>query len=284
MQWAPHPVFEGYSASRDGMVKTRSGYVTKGYLSHQGYYMLEIFQTDLMGSAKRLVRTGVHRIVYACFHGCITRSDHIHHRDGCPSNNSLDNLQKVTAREHRLLTLAANPDATPKQAATLSCAVTRTLVLTSGEHETQTFTSMAIAAGNTPGARWQNISACCSGVQQTHAGYTWTKVTPADLPGERWATLLLGPRKGLVVSSCGRVKQRTGLITSGRTSGAYLQTSYRQVTYWVHRLICEAFHGSPAHNRMTVDHINHDTRDNRAENLRWATYAENHANKRSCVR
>lgn len=50
-------------------------------------------------------------------------------------------------------------------------------------------------------------------------------------------------------------------------------------TYRVYQLICRAFHGpqpSPAH---TVDHLNRNPADNRAENLWWATKAEQIRNR-----
>lgn len=46
-------------------------------------------------------------------------------------------------------------------------------------------------------------------------------------------------------------------------------------TYKVHRLVCEAFNGSPPKGRNVCMHINEDYRDNRPENLRWGTQKEN---------
>lgn len=52
-------------------------------------------------------------------------------------------------------------------------------------------------------------------------------------------------------------------------------THFRQKTKHVHHVVCEAFHGprpSPAHEAA---HGDRDTRNNRENNLRWATSLEN---------
>lgn len=45
-------------------------------------------------------------------------------------------------------------------------------------------------------------------------------------------------------------------------------------TYFVHRLICQAFIGNPE-DKPCVNHINGDRFDNRVDNLEWVTYGEN---------
>jgi hypothetical protein len=51
-------------------------------------------------------------------------------------------------------------------------------------------------------------------------------------------------------------------------------------TKTVHKLVCLAFHGPRPSSDHVVAHWDGDGWNNRADNLRWATYAENEADKR----
>jgi hypothetical protein len=91
---------------------------------------------------------------------------------------------------------------------------------------------------------------------------------------------------GLVISSDGRIQGPSGKWRSPWTDrDGYLNMSVprvgggKSITRKVHVMVCTAFHGpkpSPLHQ---VAHANGLPADNRTENLRWATRAENEADK-----
>ena len=100
----------------------------------------------------------------------------------------------------------------------------------------------------------------------------------------KWKTVPSNPR--YEVSNLGDVRLRGGAILSRYLDGfGYCRVNLRDDSgnagvFFVHRLVCEAFHGpspSPAHQ---VAHANGATADNRPENLRWATARENAADRK----
>jgi hypothetical protein len=62
--------------------------------------------------------------------------------------------------------------------------------------------------------------------------------------------------------------------TSGKMDARItLYKDKRAKTWLVSRLICAAFHGG--HYDLTVDHLDNNSMNNRADNLEWVTRAEN---------
>lgn len=47
-----------------------------------------------------------------------------------------------------------------------------------------------------------------------------------------------------------------------------------KTTHYVHRMVCECFHENPE-NKQTINHIDSNKLNNRADNLEWSTYVEN---------
>lgn len=94
------------------------------------------------------------------------------------------------------------------------------------------------------------------------------------------------------VSSLGRVRSwiktgpSSGVALAPRiVNGSIFSTGYRQL--WtreghrsVHRLVCEAFHGTPPSGLHVARHLDGDKLNNSASNLAWGTGSENMADSR----
>lgn len=96
------------------------------------------------------------------------------------------------------------------------------------------------------------------------------------------------------VSSLGRVRRRTDAPTGGTRAGHILSPcprgrGYLAVTFYrngkrpqpyVHRMVCEAFHGPPPSPEHQAAHLNGKKTDNRSANLRWKLPVANIADTR----
>jgi hypothetical protein len=95
---------------------------------------------------------------------------------------------------------------------------------------------------------------------------------------EVWASI---PGEHYEASSCGRIRNaRTGRVLKPmmmRNGYMRVQPGARRYRF-VHRLVCAAFNGAPEGD-LQVDHINKIRDDNRPENLRWVTPADNKKNR-----
>ena len=104
-------------------------------------------------------------------------------------------------------------------------------------------------------------------------------------------------KPGIVVSSLGRLKLPERVIhmpnggfkrvspkpTFGYVSKASKDARHEYMGYYsreygnlkIHRLVCEAFHGEQPNGRSVVVHVDEDSKNNRADNLKWGTQKEN---------
>jgi hypothetical protein len=87
------------------------------------------------------------------------------------------------------------------------------------------------------------------------------------------------------VSSLGRTRNKAGHVMRNNTGS---RRAYRMLTFrvdgrrkmlLVHRLVCEAFNGRPPFKGAQVRHLDGDSLNNIASNLRWGTAGENTADK-----
>lgn len=112
------------------------------------------------------------------------------------------------------------------------------------------------------------ISKCAKGVSKHAGGFQW-KFDDPDLIDEEWKE---HPILKIQISNKGRV-----LAKHGKTYG-YFTEYYKFNKYYVHRLVAETFLKNPE-NKLTVDHIDRNTKNNCIDNLRWATKKEQILNR-----
>lgn len=86
------------------------------------------------------------------------------------------------------------------------------------------------------------------------------------------------------VSNQGRVRRGTRILRPNPSKDGYVTVALsrdgKERTVRIHILVCEAFHGPKPKIEYEVCHGNGIRNDNRADNLRWASRAENHADKK----
>lgn len=103
-------------------------------------------------------------------------------------------------------------------------------------------------------------------------------------PSEEWRIVPSDPV--YEVSTLGRVRRRdTGRMLKPEVMpSGYLRVEMREAgakrqRHRVHRLVCEVFHGPPPTPAHEVAHADGSRDNNVASNLRWATRAENQADR-----
>lgn len=94
---------------------------------------------------------------------------------------------------------------------------------------------------------------------------------------ETWAAILNFPYEVSDAGNVRRIGRGNVLKPKAHTNG------YRRVSLgagndrYVHRLVCEAFHGPSPNDGWHADHINGNRSDNRLSNLRWMSPHDNRA-------
>lgn len=242
------------------------GAISEGYLHPSGYRVM------------RMARYGwrVHRVVKLMFHGLppCEKTWQVHHRDGNPSNNRLDNLEYVSAAENVAFSFA-HP--TRRRGATPTPLLWRPV----GSDIWTSSPSISAAAKHLD-IDARRISRCarnyseCKGLQ-----FRFDDLSNQCLPGEEWRTML-HPKSGeeapgRMVSSFGRIRSLRGVVHSGyQARDGYSFTRVIGQNQPVHRIVLYSFGGPPPSPQHThVNHIDGNKSNNHIANLEYVTPAEN---------
>ena len=249
------------------------GVISAGYLHPNGYRQVKICGTNWP----------VHRVVILAFKGPPQKEQawQVHHKDGEPTNNRLDNLEYVTRNQNMLhsYALSTRRSSGPAQSKPVMWRRLGT--------ENWTLSASVTQAAEQLGLAPSMVSAVCRGkVSSREFEMQFQEATLAILNGEEWRPMLdpsFGdPLCNRFVSSFGRVKSQRAVISKGtlRSDGYYYTgipcsfSKCRMVA--VHRLVAFAFLGSPPCVSLTqVNHKDLDKGNNSAENLEWVSPSGN---------
>ena len=264
-----------WQVSTHGRVCNTRGMISYGSLKSSGYRVANISCTQFF----------VHRLVVFTFRGPPPADDtwRVHHRDGNPSNNHLDNLEYVTQSQN-LKESYAKPRRTggPQQSLPVMWRPV-------GSHSWTISPSMTQAAEQL-GMSIDTISRGCrhgkpaKGIEIQLAD----RGEAAALDGEEWREMLdpMSGSKvaGRFVSSLGRIRSKTNIISRGcQTKQGYNVTSlslgFSRRTEMIHRLVAFAFLGPSASQQDQVNHKDLDKGNNSVVNLEYVTAAENIAHR-----
>jgi hypothetical protein len=94
---------------------------------------------------------------------------------------------------------------------------------------------------------------------------------------ERWR---FNEQAQLYVSNKGRVRRKNGTLIEFkvRRDNGYISVYTKESGFWsVHQLVAQTWIPNSDPTKNTVDHLDHNKRNNRVDNLEWCTVAENRA-------
>lgn len=263
-----------WMVSNYGRLSKRHGGLDYGTLLNSGYRRVWILREAFY----------VHRVVLLTFRGFPPSPSawQVHHRDGDPSNNRVENLTYVTNAQNSKISFANNPErgsAGPATSRPVFCKNVKTSKIV--------LCPSVTAAALELGVPWWKVAQSCR--KGTRIGDYELEFAPPTEPeileGEQWRPMI-DPVTGLdapgrQVSSLGRMKSAKGLITRGhRSKSGYVTATIgpRSSAHCIgiHRLVARAFLGPPpSPQRRQVNHKDLNPGNNRVENLEYVTTSEN---------
>ena len=262
-----------WQVSSFGRLCNTRGAISHGSLTPSGYRSVNISGEMWLA----------HRIVKISFHGLSPKSEawQVHHLDGDPSNNRLDNLVYATHSEN-IRHSFSNPSRGSCGPAKSKPVAWRPIGST-----IWTVSPSTRLAAEQLGMSHTTVSKCCTS-NSVAKGYEFKfHENSKTLPGEEWQPML-DPVSGTevigrMVSSLGRITSKSGVTSRGCLSSAGYYTTQVSINgtrqgVLVHRLVAFAFLGPPPSKDQTfVNHKDLNKSNNALDNLEWVSCAENTA-------
>ncbi|CAH6418481.1 HNH endonuclease [uncultured virus] len=256
--WKELEQYPGYQVSSLGRFVTRRGFISKAKPnSYTGY--LHVGVCDAEG---RSYTKGIHTLVAMAFIPNPENKPCVDHINGVTADNRVSNLRWATAKENSNNKVFKND----------TCAGRQVVQYKLDGSLVQVWESIA-SIKDTLNLTRDGIFRCCNETKDNYAGFIWKYYeNVAVFPGEKWVWSTYND-KPIPVSSYGRIRTPMGRLTfGGKGAGGYMMGT-RGMN--IHRLVCLGFYPRSDHKELQVDHIDGNRSNNRIENLRWVTPAQN---------
>lgn len=223
-----------------------------------------------MGDNGMRVERPIHVLMASMFLPVDESRSFIKHKNNNKADNRLDNLERATKTEYETM---HRPWATnTKGKRPIICMKDEVIV---GRYDS------LLEAHRATGVHLSSIGATCNGRHALGGGFKWIYAETEEIPGETWK---IHDVLNLPVSSHGRVKNRKGMVTYGKLDNhGYYSVKVDNKKHAIHHVVCHVFHG-PRPAGFTVDHLDHNPKNNAATNLRYATMKQQSENRRTFSR
>jgi hypothetical protein len=256
--WTDAIGFPGYKVSSFGRIKTPQERISTCSPRKDGYIEVSMKNADGKASMRRL-----HQVVAASFIPNPENKLEVNHIDGERHNCNITNLEWSTRTEN------CNKKVNPSE----SDSSRKIIQLSLEGEEVKIWDSVKDILKSKIISR-EKLRNCCAEKLKNANGFIWKYYDEhIVLENEKWKNI---EHKGktINISTHGRAQYKDGRKTYGgtqKTDGSYMTFQ----KYKVHRLVMLAHKPNDNAENLVVDHIDGNTKNNKIENLRWATHSQN---------
>jgi len=274
-EWKVIEKATNYEISNCGQVKNKNTNKILKQTLVNGY-----FSVGLRANNKTMT-SFLHRLVAISFLVCLDETYVVNHKDGCKTNNNVENLEWISRSENSKHSYRLNLHK-PIRYGVSQYTVDGIFI--------RNYASLLEAEKDT-GIGNGFISNICRGVRgkKTAGGYIWkyTSYIPTTEPVPEGKILSEYPN--YIITNDGRVynSQRNKYLVPAKNEGGYMYltlsdgkkqvkliNSKKRVNFGIHRLVATLYLDNP-NNYLEVNHIDFDKTNNNVDNLEWISHSDN---------
>lgn len=281
MTWKTISNYDNYSVNELGVIKnTKTNTVKKQTLTNDGYYRVSLFNNK--GSKTFYV----HRLVALTFIDNIDNYPVVNHKDGCKTNNIVDNLEWLSHSQNIRHSYNIG-SSKARKSSKLSDKDIIEIYFSEGSykkianHFKVSITTVSDIKNRKKYRYCLNESYLCN------IPFEYSLLKEIDLSNNKDSTIFncddsfvcVNGYENYLINKNGYIysKYVNRLLNPNKNKNGYLYvtlTNNERKTFFVHRLVMETF-SNDKNNKSIINHKNNKRDDNRLSNLEWVSYSEN---------